>query len=176
MACKCAILMRGVFAECFSNALIYFCFMTGMILKTTNYFNCQTDNYRSNLWSQNRTPCTGSAYNYCSTKATPSISKSQNSSAAVILLRRYFFQNDFLKTLIVAFCVHKKMYNFFAIPMPDNYAPRRSFWKPITFLRVLPHWFIEGIVFNQKYEPCIILYPPLIEMVSLSAIISGWKT
>ena len=26
-ACKCAILMRGLFAECFSNALIYFCFM-----------------------------------------------------------------------------------------------------------------------------------------------------
>ena len=75
MACKCAILMRGPFAKCFSNALIFFCFMTGMIFKAANYSLFQTDNYRSNLLSIHRTPCAASAYNYCTTKATPSILK-----------------------------------------------------------------------------------------------------
>ena len=73
MACKCAILMRGLFAKCFSSALIYFCFMTGMILKASNYSLFQTDNYRGNLLLQHSTPGAASAYDYCTTKATPSI-------------------------------------------------------------------------------------------------------
>ena len=75
MACKCAILMRGLFAKCFSNALIYFCFMTGMIFKAANYSLFQTDNYRGNLLLQHSTPGAGSAYNSRTTKATPSILK-----------------------------------------------------------------------------------------------------